>query len=374
MTTGIAVVYDFLHVVGGAELFSLELARRLPQARLVVAGVASDFPTRLLPRDVVVLDTRPLPTTPARRALRAIQTFRQHRPLARSFRRIILSGHYAPLLHSPGQPGLYYGHTTPLPFLYEDRARTLVGASPLRHLGQALVGRWLRRQVRHTLGSGLPVLANSEFTATAFRQRLGVKAHVLHPPCAVELFEPRPSKGYFLSFARQEPGKQVDRIIQAFRQRPTQRLMVASDGSEHPRLRALAADCDNIEFVPTTDPQRIRALLSQCRASVYIPLNEPFGISAVESLACGKPVIGVRSGGLGEILRPATGWLIAEDAEVASLTRAMDQATETQCAQMQRACLDAARAYDWSQFMAQLTGWLAGFDAPASDHRIDMMR
>jgi glycosyltransferase involved in cell wall biosynthesis len=352
-----AVVYDFLQVVGGAELFSIELARRLPNTQLIVAGIARDFPKHLLPTNLTVLDSRPLPAAPAHRALHTMWTFWRARSLAKSFDRLILSGHYTPLLHSrlTGQPCLYYAHTTPLPFMFEDRARTLAGASPLKRLVQNLVTRWLAYHVRRALQSAT-VLANSRFTATAFQQRLGNHAAVLYPPCALEDFAPRPSQGYFLSFARQEPGKRVGHIIEAFRQRPAERLIVASDGSENSRLRTLAAGHPNIEFVQTTDPKRIRILLAECRASIYIPAHEPFGISAVESLACGKPVIAARSGGLQDIVESGTtGWLIPEDADIASLTQAIDLATEAVCAQMQAHCIDTASRYDWASFIQQIT-------------------
>lgn len=354
MTGRVAVVYDFLQVVGGAEMFSLELAKRLPHSRLIVAGVARSFPRHLLPNNLTVLDTRSLPETPARRALHAMRAFRQSRCFMDQFDQVILSGHYSPLLRRPaqGQKWVYYAHTTPLPFIHEDYRRTVAGTSLVRRSAQIMVGKLLARHFRRVLKADTMIIANSAFTAKAITSRLGLNAEVLHPPGNFQRAARNASKGYFLSFARQEPGKRVHRIIEAFQKRPAEHLIIASTGSQNSRLRNLAIDNEQIEFHETTDSGRIRELLANCRASIYIPVDEPFGISAVESLAFGKPVIAARSGGLPEIVTPGTnGWLIDEDADVASLLEAIDLASESECARMQDECIATGRHYTWDRFM-----------------------
>ena len=41
-------------------------------------------------------------------------------------------------------------------------------------------------------------------------------------------------------------------------------------------------------------------LIGHCKATIYIPKDEDFGISPIESIAAGKPVIGVDEGGVSE--------------------------------------------------------------------------
>ena len=55
----------------------------------------------------------------------------------------------------------------------------------------------------------------------------------------------------------------------------------------------------------------LRELIRGAKATIYIPIDEDFGMSPVESMACGTPVIGVNDGGLKEsIIDGATGTLI----------------------------------------------------------------
>lgn len=357
MTERIAVVYDFLQVVGGAELVSLELARRLSQADLWVSGIAARFPRDRLPPNIRVLDPKPLPERADFRALKTIFNFRRARGGLDDYDRIIVGGHYAPLMlgKPTEQKRIYYAHTTPLPFLFEDHARASNGRSRVGRLVFRRFGHWLFGQFCQALGTMSAVYANSGYTADAFRARLGVLAQVLPPPCDVSQFKGRSSKGYFLSFARQEPGKRVDLIVKAFLLRPDLRLVVASDGNEHEYLAALARGYANVHFRRTTDPAAIQDMLARCRATVYIPLNEPFGLSAVESLAAGKPVIAASSGGLTEIVTHGeTGWMLHEPVGPDHLASVLDVATDEVCASMTDACRRMAHRYSWDAFLNRL--------------------
>lgn len=357
MAERIAVVYDFLQVVGGAELVSLELTRRLPRAKLWVSGIAARFPRDRLPANIRVLDPKPLPERADFRALKAIFNFRRARGSLDGYDRIIVGGHYAPLMlgKPTAQKRIYYAHTTPLPFLFEDHARASNDRSRVGRLVFEQFGHWLFGQFGQTLGAMSAVYANSRYTAAAFRARLNLSAQILPPPCDVSQFKGMASKGYFLSFARQEPGKRVKLIVEAFLRRPDLQLIMASDGSEHERLAALARGCANVQFRRTTDPVAIRDLLARCRATIYIPLNEPFGLSAVESLATGKPVIAAASGGLTEIVTDGeTGWLLSEPVDPDRLANALDAAADEVCASMAGACRRVADRYSWDAFLNRL--------------------
>ncbi len=55
----------------------------------------------------------------------------------------------------------------------------------------------------------------------------------------------------------------------------------------------------------------LRDLIRGAIATIYIPVDEDFGMSPVESMACGTPVVAVNDGGLKEsIIDGKTGILI----------------------------------------------------------------
>jgi glycosyltransferase involved in cell wall biosynthesis len=70
--------------------------------------------------------------------------------------------------------------------------------------------------------------------------------------------------------------------------------VVAGDGPEREQLNRLAED--NIEFVGYVSEKKKQELLSGAKAFVFNGQNEDFGISPVEALAAGTPLLGVEEG------------------------------------------------------------------------------
>jgi len=92
---------------------------------------------------------------------------------------------------------------------------------------------------------------------------------------------------------------------------PDKKLIVTSGGPEYQKLCLLARDAKNITFTNWIAQEKLYELVNNCIASIYIPHDEDFGISPVESMAAGKPVIGVNEGGLKEtIVDQQTGALL----------------------------------------------------------------
>ena len=58
--------------------------------------------------------------------------------------------------------------------------------------------------------------------------------------------------------------------------------------------------------------KELKNLIGNAIATIYIPIDEDFGMSPVESMAAGKPVIGSGEGGLLEtVVHDQTGWLLS---------------------------------------------------------------
>jgi glycosyltransferase involved in cell wall biosynthesis len=72
-------------------------------------------------------------------------------------------------------------------------------------------------------------------------------------------------------------------------------LKIAGDGPEYGALRKLAEP--NIEFCGTVSEVELRDLYAKCRALI-MPGEEDFGLTPVEAMASGKPVIALGRGGV----------------------------------------------------------------------------
>jgi glycosyltransferase involved in cell wall biosynthesis len=153
-------------------------------------------------------------------------------------------------------------------------------------------------------------VANSENVQQRIWKTYRRESRVVRPPVNVEAFCWRPSEDYYLIVSELVPYKCVDAAVRAFNQNG-RKLRIVGDGPEYKALRHAAAP--NIEFCGRVADEDVRDLYARCRAFL-MPGEEDFGITAVEALASGKPVIALGRGGALEIV-PEFGGLLYDDPE-----------------------------------------------------------
>ncbi|NPB03886.1 MAG: glycosyltransferase family 4 protein [Thermotogae bacterium] len=140
-------------------------------------------------------------------------------------------------------------------------------------------------------------LANSKTVASRIKRYYGREAEVIYPPVDVERFHlSEKVDNYFIVVSRLVPYKRVDVIVEAFNGLPW-KLLVVGDGPEFRKLKRIAKG--NVEFLGRVRDEEVVELLSKARAFVFAA-HEDFGISPVEAMASGVPVIAYGKGGVRE--------------------------------------------------------------------------
>lgn len=153
-------------------------------------------------------------------------------------------------------------------------------------------------------------IANSQFIAERIKRYYHRESTVIYPPVDTDKFFISKEKGdYFLIVSRLRPYKKVDLAIQAFN-RTRIPLKIIGTGEEEKRLKAIAKD--NIEFLGAVSDEEKAKLMAGARGFIH-PQEEDFGITAVEAMASGVPVIAYRSGGIKEtVIHGKTGYFFEE--------------------------------------------------------------
>ena len=88
----------------------------------------------------------------------------------------------------------------------------------------------------------------------------------------------------------------------------------------------------NLRFVGTVDGEEKQALQSEARC-LWMPArwDEPFGLTLIEALASGTPVLGTRRGSLPEVITPDVGALGSTVDELVSLRPTLDHIAPEAC-------------------------------------------
>lgn len=195
------------------------------------------------------------------------------------------------------------------------------------------------------------LVGNSRFIADQIEAVYGRKADVVYPFANIERFNvPRkPGKSYLIvsAFA---PYKRIDLAVRAFN-RMKLPLMIVGGGQDSDRLKKIAGP--TIDFIGPLSNESIADLYAKCRAFVF-PGKEDFGITPVEAMAAGAPVIAFGEGGAAETVTAQTGVLFQPQTEEALI----DAVTKIETGTVQiseGSCRARAGEFTRSRFQRELS-------------------
>jgi len=175
---------------------------------------------------------------------------------------------------------------------------------------------------------------------------------VVFPPVAVEKFYWKPPEDYYLIVSELVAYKRLDMAVRVFAQNG-RKLRVVGDGPEFRPLRRMAGG--NIEFCGRVSDEQLYELYARCRAFL-MPGEEDFGITPVEALASGKPVIALGRGGALETvpLTEPLGGLLYNDATEDSLREAIELWDRREHELMPQALQAYATKFSGAEFSAKM--------------------
>ncbi|MES1260158.1 MAG: glycosyltransferase, partial [Acidobacteriota bacterium] len=202
-----------------------------------------------------------------------------------------------------------YCHT-PMRYLWElyPAYRHDFGTSSFSKALLAPFATWLRVWDYAAAARVDAFLANSQNTKRRIWKTYRRRSSIVYPPVAVETFANHAPQGYSLLVSEMVPYKQLDYAIRTFA-RTGRRLRVVGDGPEFSSLKRQGGP--TVEFCGRVPDRQLRDLYGYADALV-VPGEEDFGITMVEALASGKPVLALARGGAVEIVAKGCGILYNE--------------------------------------------------------------
>jgi glycosyltransferase involved in cell wall biosynthesis len=147
-------------------------------------------------------------------------------------------------------------------------------------------------------------VANSRTVARRIQKRYRRDAHVIYPPVDIDRFgvdvAPIDARAPYLVVSALVPYKRIDLVLEAFAHKQ-RKLIVVGDGPERARLERAAGP--NVRFLGYQSSAELTDHYRKCQALLF-PGEEDFGITPVEAMAAGRPVIAYGRGGATETVIP----------------------------------------------------------------------
>ena len=172
-------------------------------------------------------------------------------------------------------------------------------------------------------------IANSKTVQERIKKYYRRESTVIYPPVETDKYSVRDlsnqklEEKYFLAGCRLARYKRIDLVVEAFKKLGNDyRLKIFGDGVDAKRLKKMAAGATNIEFLGRVSEEEKIRLFENAQAFIN-PQEEDFGITVIESMAAGRPVIAYRSGGASETVLEGKTGLFFNEQTVESLVMAV---------------------------------------------------
>lgn len=142
-------------------------------------------------------------------------------------------------------------------------------------------------------------VAISEHVAARIKKYYRRDAVVIYPPVGINNHESEmynsQSKDYYLIVSRLFKHKNIDVVIEAFNKLNLP-LLIIGTGPERKNLESRITNRGLIKMLGFVSDQELPRYYKNCRAFI-MPQEEDFGITSIEAMSFGKPVLALRKGG-----------------------------------------------------------------------------
>jgi glycosyltransferase involved in cell wall biosynthesis len=350
----IAIFHDYIGAIGGGEKLVLTLARAL-KADIITTDVDNDSVMKMGFEDVNIITIGNTIKLPPLKQISASYKFATC-DFSDEYDFFMFSGNWAPFAAKKHRPNLYYCHTPVRAFydLYDSfLQRQPFHVKPLFMLWVAIhkpISGYYMKYVER-------IVVNSKNTQSRVIKYYRRDAEIIYPPTDISKFKFKQYGDFWLSVNRLYPEKRIELQINAFRLMPNEKLVIVGGYAEGDHatnyVEKIKNDIPrNVEIRKPMLEEELANLYSNCKGFIATAMDEDFGMTPVEAMASGKPVIAVRDGGyLESMINGVTGILI--DANVYNLIDAVKIINDTP-EKYRRSCEEQAKKFDIAIFVKNI--------------------
>lgn len=351
----VAVLHNFMDNIGGAEKVGLTLARDL-EADMYSTNVNQHMIAKM-GFGVRVHSIGRIPINAPFRQQLALLRFR-HVKFKKHYDAFIIDGDWAMSAAVKNKPNIWYVHS-PIREIWDLYRYTRTYTVPwyLRFIFDIWVhyNRYLNKKYVKQVDA---LVCNSTNVQRRIKKYLGREAKVIHPPIDTKKFTYNKNGDFWLSVNRLISHKRVELQLEAFAQLPREKLVIVGSYEQSRHFKQYKEKIQrlkpkNVTIINHATDEEIKELYANCKGFITTAQNEDFGMTPVEAMASGKPVIAPAQGGyLETVVDGKTGVLIKDITAKKLVEAILDVAKRPE--RYKKACQQRAKEFDTSVFIKKI--------------------
>jgi glycosyltransferase involved in cell wall biosynthesis len=350
----IAIFHDYIGAIGGAEKLILTLARDLG-ADVITTDVDKDSIRKMDFGDINIISLGKTIKLPPLKQISASAKFAMC-DFSNKYDFFIFSGNWAPFAAKRHRPNLFYCHT-PVRAFY-DLYNSFLQRQPF--FIKPLFVLWVtihKHMSEYYMRDVEKIVVNSKNTQSRINKYLLRNAEIIYPPIDMSKYRFEKNGDFWLSVNRLYPEKRVELQIEAFGLMPNEKLIIVGGYAEGDHAAKYVEKIErnipnNVEIMRSITDEEITYLYANCKGFITTAMDEDFGMTPVEAMASGKPVIAVKEGGyLESVIDGVTGLLV--EPNVGDITSAICIISNDP-GKYRKACENQAKKFDVSIFIEKI--------------------
>jgi len=352
----IAVFHNYMDNIGGAERVGLTLAREF-KADFYSTNINHEAIKKLGFSNINMKSIGKVPINPPLKQQVSLIRFRYFKP-KKEYDYYIIDGDWAMSGSVKNKPNLWYVHS-PIREIWDLYEYTRKNNVPW--FGRPIFDLWVkynrylnRKYIKHVD----KIACNSINTQNRIKKYLKREAVVINPPIETEHFHYKKTGDYWLSVNRLITHKRVDLQMKAFAKMPEEKLIVVGCYEKSRHFQAYSnyikrIKPNNVVLLKSAPFDELVALYANCKGFITTSHDEDFGMTPVEAMASGKPVIAPNEGGYKETVIDGETGVLIDYINVDKLVSAVKEVGKNP-ESYKVACLKQAKKFDTKVFIEKI--------------------
>lgn len=349
--------------IGGAEIVTLNLAKEL-DADIYTTNINPENIKKMGFKELVprIKSIGKIPTTAPLRHQLAFFKFKKLN-LKNKYDFYIISGDWAMSGGINNKPNLWYAHS-PLNELWEFK--DFIKKEMMSWWKRPFYEIWVQTNRALSLRYSKHInkwICNSKNTQNRIKKYYKKDAKIINPPINTKDYKSSNQKNYWLSVNRYVKHKRIEMQLSAFKKLPKENLIIVASYEkgasqfEDYKNQIEKSKPKNVKILNWVSDKELKKLYSECKGFITTTRNEDFGMTPIEAMASGKPVIAGNEGGYKETITNNKTGILIDNINSEKLTEAIkkiNKELKENPNKYKKQCIEQAKKFETKNFIKKI--------------------